>query len=124
LCLELKPIDLSKPRAEKEVAALNFKPHPFRVIFNRYQQAYSPTIKVIRLAVGFEDLKMFIIFKSSSSIQRLLIVIMTKFIYSDSDLPASLDTSAKQIAKAKELAQSHLNIRATKARSVEVQGFF
>jgi len=49
---------------------------------------------------------------------------MTKFIYSDSDLPASLNTGAKQIAKAKELARSHLNIRATKARGVDIQGFF
>ncbi|PUU78960.1 hypothetical protein B9Z19DRAFT_1192979 [Tuber borchii] len=49
---------------------------------------------------------------------------MTKFIYSDSDLRASLNTGAKQNAKAKELALSHLNIRAMKARSVDIQGFF
>ncbi|KAH7346884.1 hypothetical protein BKA65DRAFT_551787 [Rhexocercosporidium sp. MPI-PUGE-AT-0058] len=48
---------------------------------------------------------------------------MTKFIYSDSDLSASLNTGSKQIAKAKELARSHLNIRATKARGVDIQGF-
>jgi hypothetical protein len=40
---------------------------------------------------------------------------MTKIIYSDSDLPEPLNTGAKQIAKAKELALSHLNIRVTKA---------
>jgi hypothetical protein len=49
---------------------------------------------------------------------------MTKVIYSDSDLPESLNTGAKQIAKAKELARCHLNIRATKARGVDIQGFF
>jgi hypothetical protein len=49
---------------------------------------------------------------------------MTKLIYSDSDLPASLNTGSKQIAKAKELVRSHLNIRATKARGVDIQGFF
>jgi hypothetical protein len=49
---------------------------------------------------------------------------MTKFIYSDSDLPESLNTAAKQIAKAKELARSHLNVRATKAQGVDLQGFF
>lgn len=49
---------------------------------------------------------------------------MTKFISSDSDLPESLNTTAKQIAKAKELAGSHLQIRATTARGVDIQGFF
>lgn len=60
----------------------------------------------------------------SLSHSSLTVAIMTKFIYSDSDLPASLNTSAKQIAKAKELARSHLNMRATKARGVDIQGFF
>jgi hypothetical protein len=49
---------------------------------------------------------------------------MKKFICSDSDLPASLNTEAKRAAKATELAQSYLNIRATKARGVDPQGFF
>ncbi|KAG4438958.1 hypothetical protein IFR05_005584 [Cadophora sp. M221] len=49
---------------------------------------------------------------------------MTKFIYSDSDLLASSNTGSKQIAKAKELARSHLNIWATKARDVDIQEFF
>jgi len=50
--------------------------------------------------------------------------IMTKFIESDDDLPVCLNTTSKQVAVAKRLAQSHLNQRAIKARGVALQGFF
>jgi hypothetical protein len=45
-------------------------------------------------------------------------------ITSDADLPKCLNTEAKQVKKAKQLAHSHTGVPAKKARGPHIQGFF
>jgi len=49
---------------------------------------------------------------------------MTKFVKSNADLPKTLNSDAKQIARAKTLAEAHLGVKAKKAKGPRVQGFF
>jgi len=49
---------------------------------------------------------------------------VTKFVEPNADLPKTLNSDAKQIARAKTLAEAYLGVKAQNAKGPRVQGLF